>query len=277
MTIPPRDLVQAAYEVLLGREPDPEGFKSWIDMLDNGMNVHQFLSHFISAEESLRRFTDLGQANRREGRGPFIIEHSQYGEVEMLILQMVNSSSICRTVVDVGARGIDRSNSYDLLKRCGWRGILIEAHPELCEKLKLDFGKFNVNVIHAAVSDYNGEADFFIGTNLDVSSLSETAAAGWGQVQGTFRVPVRRLPDILAEQKVPEKFDLLSLDIEGEDIKVLNDLIDNTEYRPKWIIIEASYNFSVKALDDISVSENVRQKYEIVGQTQANLILTNTE
>lgn len=64
-----------------------------------------------------------------------------------------------------------------------------------------------------------------------------------------------------------------ALDIEGEDIKVLNDLIPHTSYRPRYILIEASHDFSVKSLRDIPVCREVVQQYGVVGQTRANLLL----
>ena len=50
--------------------------------------------------------------------------------------------------------------------------------------------------------------------------------------RGTVEVEVRRLHDILDEHDIPLVFDLLSLDIEGEDFKVLNDLIANSPIGP---------------------------------------------
>jgi hypothetical protein len=55
-------------------------------------------------------------------------------------------------------------------------------------------------------------------------------------------------------------------------VKVLNDVIQSG-YRPQWIIIEASFNFSVKQLRDLPIVDAVESDYEIVGQTAANLIL----
>jgi hypothetical protein len=84
---------------------------------------------------------------------------------------------------------------------------------------------------------------------------------------------VRRLGDILVEHAVPSDFDVLSLDIEGEDIKAMNDLILNSPFRPRWVIIEASYDFKTKSLADLPFAPAVIDKYEIFGQTKANLML----
>ena len=125
----------------------------------------------------------------------------------------------------------------------------------------------------SAVSNYTGKARFYVGVNDGVSSLQRQAAAGWGPIREEIEVPVRRLGDILDEHSVAPDFDVLSLDIEGEDIKVMNDLIDNSPYRPRWVIIEASYDFKTKSLADLPLAPSVREAYEMFGQTKANLLL----
>lgn len=171
------------------------------------------------------------------------------------------------------ARGKERSNSYDLLSQFGWRGILIEANPALIPSIKVAFANLDAQVIQCAISDYSGMAILHLGVNDDVSSLQPDYAAGWGQIQGKQEVAVRRLGDLLLEQNIPLDFDLLSLDIEGEDIKVLNDTIGTFHYRPRWIIIEASFDFSTTSLSQQPFSPLVRGLYKIVEQTRANLVL----
>jgi len=131
----------------------------------------------------------------------------------------------------------------------------------------------DADVIESAVSDYEGTSTFTLGVNNDVSSLNANAAAGWGKTKGEVKVNVQRLPTILKARAVPLRFGLLSIDIEGEDIKVLNDLIDNSDYRPRYIIIEASNNFAVGSLAELPVSNVVKEHYRIIDQTSANLIL----
>jgi len=159
------------------------------------------------------------------------------------------------------------------MKHFGWKGVLIEANPNLIQSIRDEFSGLDVELVSAAVSNYEGEADFFFGSNDAISSLNRDATASWGAVSGSVRVPVRTLRGILIERKVPADFDLLSLDIEGEDIKVLNDTIEHSYYRPQWIIIEASYDFQTKSLNDLNVSSTVIENYEIVEQTDANLML----
>jgi FkbM family methyltransferase len=206
------------------------------------------------------------------GSAPFINDHSQCGEVASLIRLMVNRSAIHCLLVDVGANGKKGSNSYDLLREFGWRGLLIEANPNLMEGLCRDFGKLDVEIVNCAVSDYSGNGVLYIGVNDDVSSLQEQNAAGWGPTRGQIAVTVRRLSKILDENGIPRDFDLLSLDIEGQDVAVFNEVVE-AGYRPQWVIIEASNNLQTRSLADLPFSPLVRHHYTIRSQTQPNLIL----
>ena len=47
----------------------------------------------------------------------------------------------------------------------------------------------------------------------------------------------RTLTSVLAELQAPKDFDLLSLDVEGNELAVLGGL-DLSIYRPRWVLIE---------------------------------------
>ena len=192
---------------------------------------------------------------------------SQFGEVELLIKDMINQAATHHIVVDVGARGKRGSNSYDLLRQCDWRGLLIEANPALIEGLHQDFGACNVTIVNCAVSNYSGGGVLHIGVNDDVSALQEQNTTGWGPIRGQVPVIVRRLSEILEEHAIPLNFDVLSLDIEGEDIPVFNDLI-KSGYHPRWVIIE----MSERQLDQFTPL--VTHHYNVIGRTEPNLILS---
>jgi FkbM family methyltransferase len=201
----------------------------------------------------------------------FTNDVSEYGEVEILIKTMGNRLARHRIIVDVGVRGRQGSNSFDLLQHFGWTGLLVEANPHSISQIRDDLAGLNVTILNLAVSDYIGKAAFYLGEN--VSSLTKQIVEDWGPCAGAMEVEVRRLGEILDAHAIPPDFDVLSLDIEGEDLRVLNDLILSTRYRPRWIIIEASFEFKVKTLSDLDLCEEVKGVYSILGQTSANLLL----
>lgn len=261
-------VIQALYHSMLGREPDADGGQTKIDALrDGSASLTEIIGSILNSEE----FAAVHKSADTSAR--LTNDQTQFGEFEILLRLWINQFANHRIVVDVGARGKARSNSYDLMRSFGWRGYLFEANPRLIESIRGEFQGLDVEIIQCAVSDYTGEATFHLGINDDVSSLNAEAAAGWGPLAGEVTVPVERLGNILRDYGVPQDFDLLSIDIEGEDVKVLNDVVVAFGYRPRWIIIEASYDFATKSLEDLPTDDLVRQTYRIVGQTPANLIL----
>ena len=233
-TISHEDVVIELYRGLLGREPDPAGLKNGLAAIASGSTtLSEYIRRFTSSDEFAQILAGSGFQFSK-----FTNDVSQHGEVWYLIKNWINISASHKIVVDVGARGRERSNSYDLLKHFCWKGLLIEANANLIDSIQREFSGLDHKIIPCAVSDYDGQGKLTIGINDDVSSLAETEAARWGKARGSIEVDVRRLPDVLDENEIPCDFDLLSLDIEGEDVKVFNDLIGNSPYRPRWALIE---------------------------------------
>ena len=257
--------VEALYRGLLGRDPDPSAGHI-VTQLDQGaVSLAQVVVAFTNSPE----FTAAREVRRKAES--LTNDHSQFGEF-MILLERMLKTDAPRVVVDVGARGQERSNSFDLLKHFRWRGLLVEANPELAEQIRTAFAGLDIALEICAASDYEGEATFHLGINDDVSSRDSSYALGWGDTRGEITVQVCRLPTLLERHAIPRDFDLLSLDIEGEDIKVLNDTVA-AGWTPRWVIIEASNDFVVRTLYDAPFSDAVRSAYSIVGQTPANLIL----
>jgi len=75
------------------------------------------------------------------------------------------------------------------------------------------------------------------------------------------------------QNDVPFDLDVLSIDIEGEDVRVLNDLILNSQFRPQWIIIEVVHAGN-NSLNDMPFNKSVKQNYTVVDSTESNLILS---
>lgn len=272
-----KNFIAALYKTLLLREPDPKGFESTLRHYGYDFSTEnkfiELIRGFLLSEEFSSKVLDFLFQYVSAQYERFVYDQSQHSEVDLLTRLMINAAAAHRIVVDVGANGRARSNSYDLLKFCRWSGLLIEANPALIYGIEQEFTGLDVTVVKSAVSDYVGEANLYIGTNDDVSSLTEQNALSWGETKGKIEVGVRLLSEILSQHNIPKDFDLLSLDIEGEDIRVFNEILSNGNFRPKWVIIEASFGFSTKSLSDLPFCDLAKQLYYIAGQTTANLIL----
>ena len=257
-------VIESLYRAVLNRAPDKNGMEAHLNRLKSDRSSLSSIAQDIF---------DSDEHKTLLGGFTGITDHSQFREFPLLLRHLIDNGSTHQIIVDVGARGRDRSNSFDLMSQFGWKGILIEANPELYNEISSDFQGTDFTLVGCAVGPTEGVLPFYIGSNDDVSSLLKDAAFSWGDLRGQVEVEVKRLPDILRDLKIPHDFDVLSLDIEGVDVPVLNDLIDTSKYRPKYIVIEASYSFQTKELSDVNCSKKVQSSYEIVDQTEANLIL----
>lgn len=73
-----------------------------------------------------------------------------------------------------------------------------------------------------------------------MSSVDPAHVANWKRSAGVVRTERRRaqtLTRLLDAHRAPENFDLLSVDVEGHDLKALRSL-DLDRYRPRLIVVE---------------------------------------
>ena len=147
--------------------------------------------------------------DRRDPRSCFLLEHasnvtSQFGEDGILrkLFEIIGEKS--RWCVDVGAwDGRKLSNTWDLVQNRDWSGVLIEGSASKFPKLQ---------------RTYAG---------------NERAVCVQGIVQPTSGPG--SLDDLLGRTPIPAGFDLLSIDIDGNDYHVWDSL---TNYRPRVVVIE---------------------------------------
>jgi len=260
-----RDFVVDLYEGLLQRTPENHEVEYWVNVAAEKGTRH-VLEQFVSSQELVERIKQTRDFAQNWSL-------SQYGEVELLLKLISKEVFASPTIVDVGAAGVDISNSIDLIATMGWRGLLIEANPHHAELLATEIAELNANVVCCAVAATEGEATFYLGRNHHLSSLNQEMAESWGDSQGEITVTKRRLHKILDEHNIPQNFAVLSLDIEGVDFEVLNDLINSSLYRPDWIIIEWGHTIFEATMDDHRLTDAVRTEYEIVGTTFSNILL----
>jgi hypothetical protein len=151
--------------------------------------------------------------------------------------------------VEFGAwDGIYLSNTYRLVVQRGWRGLLIEADPRKFAELEKN------------MAGYDGVICLNRLVGLD---------------------PPEDLDSILASTDMPSDFDLLSIDIDGNDYHVWEGL---KNYSPKAVVIE--YNLTIPnhvefvQARDLSVHHGnsllamtnlgKRKGYELIGTTWTN-------
>lgn len=114
------------------------------------------------------------------------------------------------------------SNTKFFEESMGWTGVLIEAIPDACAKIKQN--RPNSKIYNNIVSTKSELMEIYV--NGAVSSVKEHTTpeffTGWhkGNNIQTIFVPSRRLDDILHDAGV-SRIDFWSLDVEGSEYDVL--------------------------------------------------------
>jgi FkbM family methyltransferase len=169
--------------------------------------------------------------------------------------------------VEIGAYdGRNLSNSY-FFEKLGWRGILVEADPELANRCRTSRPKSIV--IHAALGETEGgSAAFSMVRGPDgvdtLSFLSAPAqhlnriASEGGRIE-QVTVPTRSLKAVLDEVGVSE-IDWISIDVEGNEMSVLKGA-DLQIHRPKIILIED--NSGDTSVNDFLTASGYRRELQV--------------
>lgn len=180
-------------------------------------------------------------------------DYSQFGEYTFLKEYFLDNPISSKVIVDVGAYGKAGSNSYNFLAEDNWSGILIEPTKDRFKVVVEDFKGLDVITLNLAISNYCGE------TTLYKSKVGDghNSLIDADHMVDSEKVFVRDLPGILKENNIPEDFGILSVDTEGYDRLIINNLLKTSIYRPKIIISEMTckgINSNYKLISTLGVN-----------------------
>lgn len=192
--------------------------------------------------------------------------YSQAGEdiIVNFLLNYSDSKTRCRSYLDIGCNHYKKLNNTYSLYLKGIRGVLVEANPKFIDELRNN--RPDDIILNVGVGDVTGDKiPFYIMNGDGLSSFSlETvqkvmSEAKWLEIVETIDVPVMTFNDII-EKYYDEVPTVVSIDIEGEELKVLRS-IDMESYRPYLYIIETvEYKTKIvsgnKRIDIIDFMEN---------------------
>jgi FkbM family methyltransferase len=199
--------------------------------------------------------------------------HAQHGEDQALLEFF---GEVPGFYVDVGANdGLSNSNTA-ALDRMGWRGLLVEADPNLAVICRQARPRATVIACAAADPARRGSYAAFqrispghdettgLSSLVDSPELKQKAMQIGASVS-TIAVPVRSLDDILEKYNAPEAFELLSVDVEGAELEVFRSC-NLRRWRPRIIIAEDNF-----AGRDTSVRRHLRRfGYHLARRTGVN-------
>jgi FkbM family methyltransferase len=157
--------------------------------------------------------------------------------------------------VELGANdGVRQSNTYKLQRQFGWSGLLIEPSPRRFAECVANRAFGNRPKVRCAACVPIEFPDRFVEIeDADLMSVAKGLAvtdqqavehANRGRrfladssLRHSYGALARTLTSLLDEVNAPLAFDLLSLDVEGNELAVLRGL-DLQRYQPKWILVE---------------------------------------
>jgi FkbM family methyltransferase len=198
---------------------------------------------------------------REEAQGSDRLSHPALHGVDEILNRLIDKDG--GFFVEAGANdGYMQSNTYWLARFRGWRGVLIEAMPDIAREAAQERPESAVEHCALVADDYpdatiemrSGDLMSMVhGIGAPTGADEEDWAwigivHGWRD-PGVFRVPARTLTSVLAEHDVPE-IDLLSLDVEGYEPFVLRGL-DLDRFAPRWICVEAHPEVGHEAIAEI--------------------------
>ena len=164
--------------------------------------------------------------------------YSQKGE-DLVIDKLLNYRK-SGFYVDVGANDPDRFSNTKKFYKKGWMGINIEPDKKNYENFLIKRTRdINLNI---GVSDKKSNLIFYQFMPDALSTFSKKTADSYKtqgyDFVGTARVDVETLSDIFKKYIGKNSIDLLSVDVEGFDLKVLEGN-DWNRFKPKIVCIES--------------------------------------
>jgi len=200
------------------------------------------------------------------------------------------------TFVEVGAFDGETFSNTNFLADLGWRGVYIEPYHKSFEYC-LNRHRLNTNtdVICCAIGTEIGEVDLYQSFSYTVCQDSpvEVAYLSTTNLEQTKIVPQiewsnhfgfnkhkvfqNTLENVLIENNIPKNFDILIVDVEGNEKSVLNSF-SIEEWKPKMMIIELQdENENFKSFTDfIEECKDLRKKIIDYGYIELYKDVVNT-
>jgi len=163
-----------------------------------------------------------------------------------LIYEKYFNNDIDKTFIEVGALDGESFSNTSCLADIGWNGYYIEPYPPAVHACSQRHSKNNVKVFNLGISATEGVVEFFFGGALTTSNpemLDAYKQINWSSgsfANGqTFKCECVTLDSFISQQNI-EKFDLLVVDVEGNEYDVFSSY--SFAVKPKMIIAELEYN-----------------------------------
>lgn len=232
----------------------------------------------MSARQKLTRLRRRLGTMARHWLGTEKVSYAQCGED--LIIDYLFGMLGVDTVryLDIGAHHPTYLSNTYLFYRQGGHGVCVEPDPALADAFHRQ--RPRDRFLSVGIGPKAGTADFFVMTTPTLNTFSRAEAEryqsyGSERIEKVLQIPVREVNDVIATE-LGAAPDLLSLDVEGLDLPILESL-DFGRFRPTALCVETlTYTedgSEQKLTDTIRFLE--RQGYFVYADTYINSILVD--
>ncbi len=185
---------------------------------------------------------------------------------DLYVMYKLNSKRDGFFVEFGAAGGVNLSNTFLLEKQGGWRGILAEPFPLWHDSLAINR---KVIIDHRCVWSQSGEQLEFLGTEhapeyATILDFRDADKYGVGRSRSNNVITVESisLNDLLFQHSAPIDIDYLSVDTEGSEFEILNNL-DFARYHPRVITVEHNFNSVLRDnLNNLLVGNGYVREFE---------------
>ena len=194
----------------------------------------------------LNQFAEPLASRLAAGEAPFF-SWSQDGE-DLVLKDLATRPAV---YVDVGAHHPTRFSVTRHLYEAGWHGVNIDASPGFSELFEAARPR-DINVESLVGTPGTRTFHRFIDpaySTLDPGIAEDLSARGVEMV-GEEQVQVRSLASILHEALMPQPVGLLSVDVEGADLEVLQSH-DFDAYPPDYVLVECPVSVDELPITDV--------------------------
>jgi len=189
--------------------------------------------------------------------------YSQFGQDAFLDKELFKEEEGLFFVEIGSAEPVDLNNTYFLEQQRGWNGLLIEARPSACDKLR---EHRKSEVINACISDKSGRSIFldygYLAGMCKFMSAKEHEYIEQYNSNDTdvraFWVATKPLSEVLNAREVTN-VNLLGIDVEGAELAVLQTIDFNSVF-VDVVMAECNTPDAALALDQFLTRENFLYK-----------------
>ena len=189
--------------------------------------------------------------------------------------------------IDVGCQHPIKNNNTYLLHKKGWSGINIDLDKDNIDLFNVS--RISDDNINIAASNRINEVDlFFFHKKSPINTIDKrTSQFQKAKISSIKKIKTNTLNNIIKSSKYSNtKIDLLSIDVEGHELPVLEGL-DFNKYRPNVIVVEClDLNVSKLEIKNLNIENVINseiykfltlKKYILVNSIYSDLIFIKSD